>query len=98
MSNVVTVTTSEGSFTIKADLLKEYRQRAFEALDKEAEAKQDFKDEVEGAAEGVESTTLEGKQVAKMLSKYFKASYKEQTEEAQQLGEVFGQLDEAVKA
>ena len=98
MSNTVTVTTAEGSFTIRGDLLKEYRQRAFEALDAEAEAKQNFKDEVEALADGADSTTIEGKKLQKILGAYLKSAYKEKTKEAAELGEIFGSLDSVLEA
>lgn len=97
MSKKVTIETKEGNITIDAELLKQYRQRAFSALDAEQGAKQDFKDEVEAAVGGVESTTVEGKVLKKLLTKYFKASYKEQTKEAQEMGELFGKFDEIVE-
>jgi hypothetical protein len=98
MSNKITIQTKEGNITIDADMLKEYRKRAFAALDDETIAKQDFKDEVEAAVAGVESTTVEGKVLKKILTKYFKASYKEATKEAQEMAELFGAFDEIVGA
>lgn len=97
MTSKITINTKEGNITIDSDLLKEYRKRAFAALDEEANAKQDFKDEVEGVVEGVESTTVEGKVLKKILSKYFKASYKELTKEAQEMGELFAEFDRIVE-
>jgi hypothetical protein len=92
----ITIETGEGNITIDAELLKEYRQRAFETLKAQDEAKLEFKEEVDAAADGAESTTVEKKVLVKILGKYFKAAYKDSTKEAKELGEVFAALDEAV--
>lgn len=96
MSRTVTIETSEGNIVLNAEQFKAYRQRAFDALKEEAEAKLDFKEEVEGAVAGVTSTTVEEKKIKQILTKYFKASFKQSTKEAKALGDTFAALDEVV--
>lgn len=75
---------------LDAELLKGYRDEAFEILGKEAEAKRDFKDAMEAQAEALGISK-------KLLTKYLKASYKAKTKEASELGTAFAALDEAVE-
>lgn len=96
MSDIITVNVAEGSFTIPSDLLKAYKDRAFEALEAEETAKLNFKDEVEAAAAGATSTTVETKVIAKHLGKWYKARYKEATGEVKDTGIVFEALDSAL--
>jgi len=70
-------------------LLKGYLKEASTALGAEATAKASFKEVIETVSE----TT---KLPKALVSKYFKAKYKEATAKDKEIGEVFTTLDEAV--
>jgi uncharacterized protein (UPF0335 family) len=84
----IAIQTTEGTVNVNAELLRTYYTEASELLKNEADAKEQFKDAIEAQAEalGVDK---------KVLTKYFKARFKEATKEASQQGKVFEQLDEA---
>jgi len=84
-----TITGPDGErVEIDADLFKASKERAFEFLKEEAEQKGNFKDEVDTIAEVTGLTKG-------FVSKYFKTSYKAETEKAKLLGDAFASLDEA---
>lgn len=76
--------------TIDPKLLNEYYKRAVKALKADADAKAEFKAEVEGIAD------KSGLPKA-IVSKYFKARQKDETKKSKDLAEVFETLDEALK-
>lgn len=86
----VNIEISGETVELDAELLKGYRDEAFEILRKEAEAKRDFKDAMELQAEALGISK-------KLLTKYLKASYKAKTKEARELGDLFTALDEATE-
>lgn len=75
--------------TISPAVLQGYYNEASEYLGAEADAKRDFKDVIETVSE----TTKLPKRI---VSKYFKAKYKEATAADKEIGEVFGFLDDAL--
>lgn len=91
MSNTVIIENIDGtSVEIDVELFKEYQTRAFEFLREEAVQKNNFKEEVETMADTV-------KLDKKVLTKYLKAKFKEQTKEASALGNLFDALDDATE-
>lgn len=70
-------------------LLQGYYDEAEKFLAEEAEQKANFKDTVETVSE----TT---KLPKRLVSKYFKAKYKESTKVDKEVGEVFGILDDVL--
>lgn len=75
---------------IDGELLREYRNEAFDILSDEAEAKAAFKKAMEAQAETLSIPK-------KLLTKYIKAAFKAKTKEARELGSLFGQLDAATE-
>lgn len=75
---------------VEPKLLKGYISESTKALTAEANAKAEFKATVETVAE---TTGLP----KSLVSKYFKARFKDATEKDKETGEVFGTLDEALK-
>jgi predicted solute-binding protein len=90
MSNKTAIEIDGQMVEIDGELLKGYRDEAFEILRKEQEAKQDFKAAMEAQAETLGIPK-------KLLTKYLKAAYKAKTKEARALGTLFEQLDEATE-
>lgn len=80
----------EVEVTIDPKLMNAYYSRASEAMRAETNAKAEFKAEVEGIADA------SGLPKA-IVSKYFKARYKDETAKSKELAEVFDVLDEALK-
>lgn len=91
MTTTVTIDIEGVSHTIDAALFREYRQRAFEALDNKKQADADFKDEVETLAEttGIKKGTL---------SKYLKDSHAAKTKAVIAQADTYDALDTVVKA
>lgn len=86
----VTFTGPDGeTVEIDANLFKESREEAFGYLKEEAKQKREFKEVVDTLAE---VTGLK----KGYISKYFKTSYKKETETAKLLGDSFASLDEVV--
>jgi predicted solute-binding protein len=79
--------TNINNAVIDSKVFTGYTQESYELLDKVSELNKDFKELVETVAE---TTGLE----KKIVSKYLKARYKEQTKDASELGIVFDKLDE----
>jgi len=79
--------TTINNATIDSRVFTGYTQESYEILDKISELGKDFKELVETVAE---TTKLE----KKVVSKYFKARFKEATKEPSELAVVFEQLDE----
>ena len=90
MSQKVAIEIDGETVELDAELLKGYKDEAFEILRKEQEAKQDFKAAMEAQAETLGISK-------KVLTKWLKAAYKAKTKEAKELGTVFEQLDNAVE-
>lgn len=90
-NKTVTIEIDGNMHTIDAGLFREYRQRAFEALDNKKQADEDLKEEVEALAEttGIKKGTL---------TKYFKASHAAKTKALKAESDVFEALDDVVKA
>lgn len=86
----VTIEIGGESVELDAELLKGYRDEAFEILGKEAEAKADFKKAMEAQAEGLSIDK-------KVWQKYVKSAFKAKTREARELGEAFAALDGAME-
>ena len=85
------IPTEDGVKNIPPDMLNQYRKDAFEALEKETKAKSEFKELVET----VEEVTGIKKGV---ISKWFKARFKDETEKVSALGKTFEALDGAADA
>jgi hypothetical protein len=85
------IPTEDGVKNIHPDVLNQYRRDAFAALTQETKAKAEFKELVEA----VEEATGIKKGV---ISKWFKASFKDETEKVSALGKTFEALDEAADA
>lgn len=82
-----TITINDASFTEEEFVA--FAQRAHQILDAENEAKLDYKDFIEDVAE---KTKLN----KKVLSKYFKARYKDKVVEQSKEAEEFAALKEAI--
>ncbi len=87
MSNVISLDVNGNTVTIDSKVFLEYSKRAYSIQQQIADLNQEFKDEVESAADG---TGLEKKDV----SRYFKARFKAETKKPKLEGELFSALDE----
>lgn len=87
--NLIGIPTEDGVKNVHPDLLKGWRQDAFEQLRKA----DGVKEELKLLAETVEETTGIKKGV---ISKWFKAQYKAETKKTKSLGETFEALDNVV--
>lgn len=90
MSKVAIENIDGTTVEIDVEQFKAYQTEAFEYLREEAVQKNNFKESVETIAETV-------KLDKKVLTKYFKSKFKEQTKEASALGELFAALDDATE-
>ena len=86
---LVGIPTPDGVKNIHPDILKGYKAEAFEYLVAETAAKAGFKD----VLETVEETSGIPKAI---MSKWFKARFKDETEKAKELATTFQALDDAV--
>jgi hypothetical protein len=75
---------------IDGELLKGYKEEAFEILSAEAKAKADFKNAVELQAEGLGISK-------KYLTKYLKVAFKQQQKETSAVAEMIAKMDEATQ-
>lgn len=85
------IPTEDGVKNINPELLKGYRDEAFGYLAAETSAKESFKEVIETVSE----TTDIPKGI---LTKWFKARFKEETDKQKALAASFQALDEAVEA
>lgn len=83
----VSMDVNGNTVTIDSKTFLEYSKRAYEIQQKMDGLKQEFKAEVEAAAD---NTKLD----KKYISKYFKARYQVKTKVPKQEGELFEKLDE----
>jgi predicted solute-binding protein len=90
MTEQLKFTTSEGEATVDPKVMAGYYSEAATYLGQEAVAKADYKLVVETVAETTNLTK-------RVVSKYFKARYKEATKTDKEIGEVFEILDEALR-
>lgn len=74
---------------IHPEVLKQYKADAFEALTDETAAKAEFKAVLEDVEEGTGIPKA-------IMSKWFKARFKDETEKAKELATTFQALDDAV--
>lgn len=90
-ANAIPVTTSEGTFNVQPELLREYTKEAFRLFEQISIAKEELKGVLEAAAEGT-------KVPKKIIRKYLKSKYDAKVDEAVETGNVFEQLNLVMEA